>query len=237
MATLYVIGTPIGNLEDITLRALRILKEVDCILAEDTRTTSKLLKHHGISNRLVSFHSKSGEAKVEEILRLLQEGKNLALVSDAGTPAISDPGTELVARLRSLLPTNLSVIGVPGPSAMTTALSISGLPSSSFIFLGFIPHKKGRQTLFKEIAESEKTVVCYESPHRIEKTLESLKEVLAPNRPIAVCRELTKLFEESFIGSAEETLLYFKTHPEKIRGEFTLIIAPKNFTTPAKVVA
>ncbi|HEX7724116.1 MAG TPA: 16S rRNA (cytidine(1402)-2'-O)-methyltransferase, partial [Candidatus Paceibacterota bacterium] len=169
MATLYVVGTPIGNLEDITLRALRILREADLILCEDTRVTKKLLTVNDIHTPTKSYHAHSTMSRVEDILDMLREGKNLALVSDAGTPGISDPGAELVARVRSELAAQiaageLKIESVPGPSALAAALSIAGVPCARFTFLGFLPHKKGRETLFKEIAGSEETYAFYESP-------------------------------------------------------------------------
>src|SRR3989344_1996691 len=219
MSTLYIIATPIGNLEDITLRALRVLKEVDMILCEDTRMTQKLLQKYAIATPTLSYHSHSRLAKVEKIFELLEEGKNLALVSDAGTPTISDPGVLLVFQVKEKFGQEVSIVPIPGPSAVISALSASGLPSSDFLFLGFLPHKKGRETLFKEIAVSKRTVVFYESPHRIGKTLESLKKIV-PERRIVIARELTKIYEEFLSGTAEELTEIFKKDPEKIRGEF-----------------
>lgn len=158
MSTFYVIATPIGNLEDITLRALRILKEADLVLCEDTRVTKRLFERHGISTPMMSYHAQSGEAKVELIIEKAGEGKNIALVTDAGTPGISDPGSLLISKLRETYP-DLQIVAIPGASALTSALSIAGVPTHEFIFLGFMPHKKGRETLFKEIAESERTIV------------------------------------------------------------------------------
>ena len=227
MATLYVIGTPIGNLEDITLRALRVLGEVDVILCEDTRTTKVLLDKHGISTPTLSYHTHSGIAKVEKIIELLQEGKNLALVTDAGTPGISDPGSLLVSKVREALP-DAKIESIPGPSALTAALSIAGVPASDFLFLGFLPHKKGRETLFKEIAEAKRTVVFYESPHRILKTLESLDLHLGAKLPngkkVMIARELTKIYEEVVSGTPDELLEFFKSNPDKVRGEFVVIV-------------
>lgn len=220
MATLYVVGTPIGNLEDITLRALRILKEVDIILCEDTRTTRTLLSHYEISTPTESYHMHSDDNKIEKILEYLKEGKNLALVSDAGTPGISDPGTFLVD---NVLKAGFKVESVPGPSALTTALSIVGVPCDEFTFYGFLPHKKGRQTLFTEIKESERACVFYESPHRIEKSLESL---LGMNKKVAIGRELTKMFEEVVRGTPEEVFEYFKNNQDKVRGEFVVVVYP-----------
>ncbi|MCE9643687.1 16S rRNA (cytidine(1402)-2'-O)-methyltransferase [Candidatus Parcubacteria bacterium] len=225
MATLSVVATPIGNLEDVSPRALRILKEVDMILCEDTRLTRKLLSHYDIHTPTLSYHSNSDEAKEEKIVELLKEGKNLALVSDAGTPAISDPGAKLVAAIRTSLGAEVSIIAIPGPSALTAALSVSGLPSSDFLFLGFLPHKKGRNTLFAEIADSTRTVAFYESPHRLEKTLDALVEKLEPTRTLVVSREISKIYEEVVSDSPEKVRAYFLENPEKVRGEFVLMVS------------
>src|SRR3989344_2369695 len=229
MALFYVIATPIGNMEDISLRSIRILKEVDIILCEDTRVTKKILNKYDIHTNTMSYHSQSGEAKVEIILEKIGEGKNIALVTDAGTPGISDPGSMLVSTIREkykdeIKSGDLKIIGIPGPSALTGALSIAGVPSHEFIFLGFMPHKKGRETLFKEIQLSERTIVFYESPHRIMKTLESLKEYLGEtNKKVTIVRELTKIYEEVVQGSAEEVFSIFSFNKEKQRGEFVVI--------------
>ena len=220
---LYVVATPIGNLEDITLRALRILKECDHILCEDTRMTKKLLAHYDIHVPTSSFHSHSSTASIEKTLGLFREGKSCALVTDAGTPGISDPGSLLVAKVREELP-NVLVIPIPGPSAVIAALSASGIPSSDFLFLGFLPHKKGRETLFKEIAASERPVVFYESPHRVEKALASLVSH-APAKKVVIMREITKIFEQCVAGTPAEVASYFSTHPDKVRGEFVIIVA------------
>ena len=223
MAVLYVIGTPTGNLEDITLRALRILNEVDLILCEDTRVTKRLLSHYGVPTPTTSYHAHTAISKASKILDLLRGGKNIALVSDAGTPAVSDPGSLLVSQvLASGVP--VSVVSIPGPSAVTAAISVVGFPVSDFLFLGFLPHKKGRETLFKEIATSSRTVVFFESPHRILKALASLKSVLPESRVVAVSRELTKIHEEVVRGNAEYVLAYFKEHPDKVRGEFVVTV-------------
>lgn len=220
---LYIIGTPIGNLEDITLRAIRLLGEVDFVLCEDTRQTKKLLSAYSINTPTLSYHEQSGRSKIKKIIDLLSGGKNLALVTDAGTPSISDPGSYLVSEVRRELP-EVKIIAVPGPSALPAALSISGLPASSFLFLGFLPHKKGRQTLFTEVAESKRTVVFYESPHRILKTLETLAEVLPAEKTVVVARELTKVFEEVKSGPAGQVLDFFLAFPEKVRGEFVVMV-------------
>ena len=231
MATLYVVGTPIGNLEDITLRAIRILGEVDLILCEDTRTSKNLLNKYDIKTGTISFHTHSGLAKMDKIIEMLKNGKDLALITDAGTPAISDPGSLLVSKIREELGDDVSIKTVPGPSALTSALSIVGLPDHQFTFFGFLPHKKGRETLFNKIAENPKeSFVFYESTHRIEKTLEALKEhfekVETPNRKIYLARELTKIFEECLIGSAEELIQIMKEDNNKTRGEFVVIVGP-----------
>jgi len=227
-AVLYIVATPIGNMEDISLRALRILEEVDLILCEDTRVTKKILDNYGINTATMSYHSHSKLSKVEKIFALLEEGKNLALVSDAGTPAISDPGVLLVQQIKEKFKDGVRIEPIPGASAVITALSASGAPSSDFLFLGFLPHKKGRETLFREIAEAKRTVVFYESPHRILKTLKSLQEHLDAGRPnvkkITIARELTKIHEQFISGSAEELLKYFTENEDKVRGEFVVIV-------------
>ncbi|MSU55647.1 MAG: 16S rRNA (cytidine(1402)-2'-O)-methyltransferase [Candidatus Taylorbacteria bacterium] len=224
MATLYIVGTPIGNLEDVTLRALRILKEVDVILCEDTRVTLKLLSRYEIvGKQLATYNEQDSGMTTEKIVGWLEEGKNVALVSDAGTPGISDPGTMLVQKVREVLP-EMKIESVPGPSALTAALSIAGVPVHDFVFLGFLPHKKGRETLFKEIAESERTMIFYESPHRILKALESLQK-FAPTKKVTIARELTKIYEQIIPGTAEELLKYFETNSDKVRGEFVVIIS------------
>ena len=242
MSKFYVVATPIGNMGDITMRAIETLKSVDFILCEDTRETHKILEKYAINKPTLSYHAQSKLAKVDKIFELLEEGKNLALVSDAGTPGISDPGAMLVFKIKerfSLSPTPLhsekngegrrgevsvEVIPIPGPSAVITALSASGLPTHEFTFLGFLPHKKGRETLFKEIASSERTMVFYESPHRILKTLESLIK-FCPNKKVCVARELTKIYEEFKTGTPAEILEYYNKNLDKQRGEFTVIVS------------
>jgi len=228
MATLYIIGTPIGNLEDITLRALRVLKEVDLILCEDTRVTSRLLSKYEIESPKMSYHAQSKIAKVDKILELLAEGKNLALVSDAGTPCISDPGVLLVAQVRERFGDDVSIVPIPGPSALITALSAAGISVAEFTFLGFLPHKKGRETLFKEIAASSRVMVFYESTHRIEKALESLEKFCGPDRQIIVARELTKVFEEFARGTTSEVRVHYAKNPDRVRGEFVVIVGTAN---------
>lgn len=240
MSNFYVVGTPIGNLEDITLRAISTLKSVDLILCEDTRTTKVLLNKYDIHTETMSYHTKSDIAKIDQIINFLEEGKNLALVSDAGTPSISDPGVILIRKIKDYFANkkdgkgkdengnSVNVLTIPGPSALISALSISGISASEFIFLGFFPHKKGRETLFKEITDTDRTFVFYESPHRIIKTLESLKkhfEPNCPNRKIVIARELTKIYEQNIDGTASGILEYFSANPDKIRGEFVVIIS------------
>ncbi|HEY4502289.1 MAG TPA: 16S rRNA (cytidine(1402)-2'-O)-methyltransferase [Candidatus Paceibacterota bacterium] len=224
MAKFYVVGTPIGNLKDITLRALEVLKSVDLILCEDTRVTKKLLGAYDIATSTMSYHSHSGLTKVDKIIELLNNEKDIALVSDAGTPAISDPGASLVARLRAELPA-LDIVSIPGPSALTAAFSIAGMQVSDFLFLGFLPHKKGREKLFTEITESKRVVVFYESPHRIMKTLGVLCEKLGSSRSVIIAREITKMHEEVILGNCETVLSYFQTNPDKIRGEFVVLVS------------
>ena len=223
MKKFYVIGTPIGNLEDITYRAVRILSEVDLVLCEDTRVTANLLNKYGIKKPTMSYHSQSKIAKLEKILEMVAEGKTLALVSDAGTPTISDPGSVLVSSIREKF-SDAQIIAIPGPSALISALSISGLPGSEFLFLGFLPHKKGRETLFKEIAASERTVVFYESPHRILKSIEFLKKYVG-ERKVVIARELSKIYEQIISGAPAEIENYFTDNPDKVRGEFVVMVS------------
>ncbi len=219
MARLYLIPTPIGNIEDITLRALRILKEVSLILAEDTRTTGNLLKHYDISNKLQAYHIHNEHKALENIIQHLSDGDEIALVSDAGTPSISDPGFLLV---RECVKNGIPVETLPGATAFVPALVNSGFPSDRFFFEGFLPHKKGRQTRLKELAQLPHTLVIYESPHRLVKTLEQLIEFLGPERPVAVSRELTKIYEETIRGTLTKVCQYFK---EKIvKGEIVIVV-------------
>jgi 16S rRNA (cytidine1402-2'-O)-methyltransferase len=219
---LILVPTPIGNLEDITLRGLKVLQQADAILAEDTRQTSKLLNHYEISKPLWSYHAHNEHKQIDNLLKELTAGKTLALVSDAGTPAISDPGFLLV---RACLQASISVECLPGATAFVPALVKSGLPSDAFIFLGFLPEKKGRQTAFKKLVDIEYTMVFYESPHRLLKTLEQLKEYLGQDRLASVSRELTKIYEETINGTLVQLIEYYTTHP--IKGEFVLIVDGK----------
>lgn len=229
MPTLYIVATPIGNLEDITLRATRVLGEVDMVLCEDTRVTKKLLGKYEINTPTMSYHCHSKLSKVEKIFTLLEEGKNIALVSDAGTPTISDPGVLLVSQIKEKFGDDVKIVPIPGPSAVVSALSVSGFPASEFLFLGFLPHKKGRETLFKEIADSKRTTVFYESPHRIIKTLKSLGEHLGSERNIVIARELTKIYEQIISGTAKELMEYLENNQDKIKGEFVVVVKGKQF--------
>lgn len=220
---LFVVATPIGNLEDITLRALRTLKEVDLIAAEDTRHSGVLLNKYEIKTPQVSFHSHSSNQKVHELVAQMQVGKKIALISDAGMPGISDPGYALIT---AAIAGGVQVCVIPGASAMTSAVVSSGLPSHRFIYLGFLPLKKGRKKLIASLTTLPYTVVLYEAPHRIIKTLSQLIEALGPTRPVAVCRELTKMYEEIFRGTLSQALEHFQKHAP--RGEFTLVIGPPN---------
>ncbi len=222
MGKLSIIATPIGNLEDITLRALRTLKEADLILCEDTRVTKKLLSHFDIKTPTLSFHTHSGVRKYEEIADSLRRGKHIALVTDAGTPGVSDPGGELVSYVREELEDDAVIEAIPGPSSLAAALSISGLRSQQFVFYAFLPHKKGRETMLKTIASDSRASVFFESTHRILKAIESLGK-LAPERRIAVCKELTKAFETVFVGTPGQVLENLSL-PQKSRGEFVVVV-------------
>lgn len=222
MSKIYVVGTPIGNLQDMTFRAVSTLREVDVILCEDTRVTQKLLNHFDIKNKTISFHKFSEENKYQKIFDMLTEGKNLALVSDAGTPSISDPGAFLIKEIRDTLP-DVEIITIPGPSALTAAISIAGLTSDKFVFVGFPPHKKGRKTFFEEITQYVIPVVFYESKHRILKALENLND-LVPEREIFVAKELTKFNEKYFSGTASEIISILNQDANLLKGEFVVIV-------------
>ena len=223
MGILYIIATPIGNLEDISKRALRILSEVDLILCEDTRVTQKLLDRYEIKTRTMSYHQHTKIKKIEEIGQLLENGKNIALVSDAGTPGISDPGNKLIAELIEVGPQSIKVVPIPGPSALTAAASISGFPMDKFVFLGFLPVKKKRKKFFDEAINSRYPAVFYESPYRILKTLKEID--LLTERKIVVCRELTKKFETVYRGSVKDVLA--ELAKDEIRGEFVVTVGNK----------
>jgi 16S rRNA (cytidine1402-2'-O)-methyltransferase len=222
MARLYIVPTPIGNLEDITLRAIRILKEVELVLAEDTRKTMILLKHYGIENKLSSHHAFNEHKSVHAVIERLKGGCTIALVSDAGTPGISDPGFLLV---RECLKENIMVECLPGPTALIPALVNSGLSCDRFVFEGFLPHKKGRQTRLFKLAEEESTLVFYESPHRLVKTLEQFASVFGPGRLASVSRELSKIHEENERGTLEKLVNHFRD--KTVKGEIVIVVAGK----------
>ena len=223
MGTLSIVATPIGNMEDITLRALRTLKECDVIYAEDTRVIAKLLAKYEIQKPLQRLDAVTEIKKADDIINRLSEGERVVFVSDAGTPGISDPGARLVAHVRAQLP-DAVIEAIPGASALTAALSIAGLSSGAFTFLGFLPHKKGRQTALKQLSESEVPVVLYESPHRILKLLEELATF--PDMRVTIARELTKMHEEVVTGTVAEVQAHFTLHPDAVRGEFVVIVTP-----------
>ncbi len=250
MTKLYIVATPIGNLEDISMRALRILGEVDFVLCEDTRVTSRLLSHYKIKAKTISYHQHSNDKKVKYILDLLKNGQDLALVSDAGTPGISDPGGKLVAEVIKKLGDGVSIESVPGPSAVTAALSITGIPTDKFVFMGFPPHKKGRQTFVKRIGDSVYPVVIYESKHRIIKFLEELlllnkeikkyneevevynmkvaardkKEKKSPVTSVVVCRELSKMHETVYRGKLQDIIEKIRDNRGDQKGEFVVVV-------------
>ncbi len=224
MPEFFIVATPIGNLGDITFRAIDTLKSADLVLCEDTRETKKILDKYEVRTPTMSYHAQSKLTKIEKIFELIKEGKNIALVSDAGTPTISDPGAILISKIKEVFGGEVKIIPIPGPTALIAALSASGLPTHEFTFLGFLPHKKGRETLFKEIAASKRTMVFYESPHRILKTLESLMK-FCPQKKICLARELTKIYEEFKEGSPEELLNYLKQNPIHQKGEFTVLVS------------
>ena len=221
---LYVVATPIGNLGDMTHRAINVLAEVDVIASEDTRVTRRLLSHFEIKNRCISYHDKNEIYRAEELVNSLCGGDSIALVSDAGTPCISDPGYRIVNLAKQ---SGIEVVSVPGPSAVTAALSISGLPTDHFFFEGFLPKKKGRQTRFNFLSELEASVVIYESPMRIAKTLNDISDFMGSHRVLSVCREITKKFEEVFMGTVDEAIDYFSQKNPK--GEFVIVIAKDGY--------
>lgn len=223
MGKLSVIATPIGNLEDMTFRAVRTLKECDAVLCEDTRMTAKILQRYEIQKPMISYHAHSKLMKNERILSMLEEGKHLALVSDAGTPAISDPGAHLVRVIRSELP-DIKIEAIAGPSSLTAGLSVAGIHADQFLFLGFLPHKKGRQKALDEAVLSKHTVVFFESPHRIGKLLNELS-ARVPERHIAVLQELTKIFENASVGSVAEIAARFESGEVPQRGEFVVVLS------------
>lgn len=219
MATLYLVPTPVGNLEDITARALRVLREADLILAEDTRTSGNLLRHFDIRNAMLSYHKFNEHQTVQSVIDRLKAGETVAVISDAGTPGISDPGF-LVAR--EAIRAGIEVITLPGATAFVPALVSSGLPCDKFCFEGFLPQKKGRMTRLEELKDETRTIIFYESPHRVVKTLEQFAEVFGPERPVSACREISKLHEESTRGTVAEVLEHFRQ--EEPRGEFVIVL-------------
>ena len=220
MGILYIVPTPVGNMEDMTFRAVRILKEVDLVLAEDTRTSGKLLKHYDIRNQLMSHHKFNEHGTSVGIVSRLQAGENVALISDAGTPGISDPGFFLV---REAVRAGVEVQCLPGATAFVPALVSSGLPCDRFAFEGFLPQKKGRQTKLESLRDEQRTMVFYESPYRLVKTLQQFAEVFGPERQVSVCREISKIHEESVRGTLEEVISHFKEKEPK--GEIVIILA------------
>lgn len=223
MGTLYVVPTPVGNLEDITMRALRVLREADLILAEDTRTSGNLLRHFDIHKPMLSFHKFNEHQVVSGIVQRLRGGEQMAVVSDAGTPGISDPGFLLV---REAIAGGVEVITLPGATAFVPALVSSGLPCDKFCFEGFLPQKKGRMTRLQELSDEPRTLILYESPHRVVKLLEQLAEVFGPERPVSVCREISKVHEQSVRGTVAEVLEHFRE--EEPRGEFVVVVGGMN---------
>ncbi len=229
MGKLYLVPTPIGNLEDMTFRAIKVLKEVDLILAEDTRTSGKLLKHYEISTHMHSHHMHNEHKTVENIIKRIQAGENIALISDAGTPAISDPGFLLT---RACVENNIEVDCLPGATAFVPALVNSGLPNDKFIFEGFLPDKKGRQTRYLALAEETRTMILYVSPHKLAKTLAEFVQYFGADRQVSVSREISKLHEETVRGTAEEVLKHFEAKPPK--GEIVVVVAGKTSVKESK---
>lgn len=219
---LYVVATPIGNLEDITDRAARILSEVDIVACEDTRVTGRLLQHLELKKTMTPVHEHTEKGAVERVIKQVQAGKNVAYVSDAGTPGVNDPGGKLVA---AAFEAGVKVVTIPGPSSLTAAISVCGFPMDEFVYLGFAPHKKGRETFFREAAEREMPTVFFESTHRMEKALGSLAKALDPSRVIFVGRELTKMFETLYRGTIDEVAQQLQA--SSLKGEFVIIIGPK----------
>ncbi|MDN6279381.1 MAG: 16S rRNA (cytidine(1402)-2'-O)-methyltransferase [Psychroflexus sp.] len=220
MSKLFLVPTPIGNLKDITFRAVEVLKDVDLILAEDTRVSGKLLKHFEINTAMKSYHQHNEHHKTDSIIKAIQNGQTHALISDAGTPAISDPGFLLV---RECIQAGVAIESLPGATAFVPALVNSGLPNDKFVFEGFLPVKKGRKTKLEELSQEKRTFILYESPYKLLKTLKNLGEYLGEERQMSISRELTKLYEETLRGSINEIIQHFETH--KPKGEFVLIIA------------
>lgn len=227
MGTLFIVPTPVGNLEDITMRALRVLKEADLILAEDTRTSGILMKHFDIHVPMQSYHKFNEHQTVQHVVDRLRAGSHIAVVSDAGTPGISDPGFLVV---REAVRAGIEVITLPGATAFVPALVSSGLPCDKFVFEGFLPQKKGRATRIEQLKEETRTIVFYESPYRVVKTLQQFMEAYGPDRPVSVCREISKVHEESVRGTLSEVLAHFKEHEPK--GEFVIILGGRQDNDP-----
>ncbi|HRY59817.1 MAG TPA: 16S rRNA (cytidine(1402)-2'-O)-methyltransferase [Patescibacteria group bacterium] len=223
MTSIYIVGTPIGNLQDITFRAIEILRNVDFVLAEDTRKTKVLLEYYKINKPIISYHQHSTEAKVSHIVNLLKSNQNLALVTDAGTPGVSDPGNHLLDALwqKKLNGLNVDIIPIPGASSVTTILSVCGFPTDDFLFLGFLPKKKGRETLLKSLRQEKRTIVIFESPYRVVKSLENIEKFLG-NIDVVIGRELTKKFEEILRGKLKDVVKYLKRKNPK--GEFVVVL-------------
>lgn len=224
MSHLFIVATPIGNLGDMTFRAVEVLKSVDFVIAEDTRHSGILFKKYDIQTPLKSFHAQSSDTKVTEIIREILEGRSAAYISDAGTPCVSDPGFRLV---REAVQQGITVIPIPGASALTALLSVAGVPADSFAFHGFLPHKKGRQTILKGFTEAKMSHIFYESVHRFSKLLDELQEWVGEDRVIVVGRELTKVYEEIFRGTVAEAKAHFNA--QNIKGEFVVLVAPKGY--------
>ena len=221
MSTLSIVATPIGNLSDITYRSIEVLKSVDIILAEDTRTSSKLLKHYKISAKVDSFHMHNEHKKLNSIIRKIKDGNTMALISDSGTPGISDPGFLLV---RECIKNGINVECLPGPTALIPALILSGMPSEKFVFEGFLPVKKGRSKRLNELSNEKRTLIFYESPHRIEKTLNDLSLIFGDSKKISVSREISKKFENTFRGTILESIEFYNNN--KPKGEFVIVLSP-----------
>lgn len=226
--TLYIVATPIGNLKDVTFRAIETLKGADIILCEDTRVTKRLLDHYHIIKPMLSYHQRSKLSRTEKIIEHLESGKQLALVTDAGTPGISDPGNELICALLAHFGDALHVVPIPGPSAMTALIQAAGINLSKFVFLGFPPNKKGRETFFKKVIAACYPIIYYDSPHRFMKNLTLLAQLSTSPPSVIVGRELTKVFEEIRRGTTDEVLEYYGNHPEKLKGEFAVIVSGKD---------
>ena len=224
MSSLYIVSTPIGNLNDISKRAIEVLSSVEIICVEDTRVSKKLLNRYKISNKMIVYNNFNESRQCDKILDYLNQGKDVALISDAGTPCISDPGYLLVNSCRK---NNIDVFSVPGPSSLIAALSISGLPTDAFYFEGFLPKKKGRKTKFESLILLKHTIIIFESPMRIIKTLEDIKKYFGAERIVSIHREITKMFEESYLGSINQAIDHFSS--KKCRGEFVLIIAKEDY--------